>query len=99
MAELEFHRAVLVVVGAGGFLWFLASLQGRPQWSSTRRVLVALAMATVFAVEGSSALPILASASAAALFGLIGCVLGILGAATVGFNVSVLHHPTHGSDD
>ena|SRR5450631_1006770 len=98
MAELEFHRAVLVVVGTGGLLWLFASLRSRPHWSSRRRLLVALSAATVFAVEGLSAFSTLASASAAELLGFIGCVLGILGAAAVGFNIAALHHPPPGND-
>jgi len=88
MAELEFHRAVLVVIGASGLLWLFASFQGRPGWSKRRRLLVALAMATVYVVEGSSAFPNLATASAAELFGFVGCVLGLLGAAAVGVNIA-----------
>jgi hypothetical protein len=80
MSEATVHTMVLVSMGISGMLWFAAALRAQEPWPPARRLAIAAASFILFVAQCVAAFPTVAEASAALLFGFLGCFLGSVGA-------------------
>jgi pimeloyl-ACP methyl ester carboxylesterase len=80
MDEFGFHKVVLVGMGISGLFWFIAALRAKDSWSAARRAFVGAVSFLVYLVQSLQAFPAAGQASAAELFGFLGCCLGCAGA-------------------
>lgn len=80
MNVLTFHSVVLVCMGMSGLVWLLAAIRAREPWSSRRRASIGGIFCLIYLIECLQAFPEVGRASAAELFGFLGCFLGSAGA-------------------